>query len=126
MSMSLIEMNAVSVDQLAESLFDEMVIPSAKAIRASNCRGYFPTSRDAGATTYFEAPILTVMQSSDFDFPGAGDAEGLIAAAKVYWMAQGEDHLEAVAPKLITIARALREEAGDSSGDVDILCYTMF
>jgi hypothetical protein len=122
--MSLIETNAV--DRLARSTFDEVVVPLAQALRAGNSGGYFARARDAGATTYFEQPLSPIMQSSDFDFPGGGDADGLIDAAAKYWMAQGEDRLVKIAPRLKEIARALQHEAGDSSGDVDILCYTMF
>ena len=118
--------DTISVDDLARSLFDEVVVPSAEAMRDAGHLGYFARAGEPGSTSYFEPPSLAVMQSSDFDFPGGGDAEGLIDAATQYWMTQGEKGLANLAPQLKRIARALQNEAADNNGDVDILCYTMF
>lgn len=113
-------------DDLARSLFDEVVVPAAQAIRAAGGPGYFARAGEAGATSYYEPPSLAVMQPADFDFPGGGDADGLIDAAMKYWTTQGENHLANMAPRLREIARALQDEAAVSDGEVDILCYTMF
>ncbi len=114
------------VDALVQSVFDDMVVPLANARRSAERPSYFPRSGEVGASSYFEAPSLAIMQSADFDFPGGGDPEGLIDAVAEYWRRQGEDHAAAMAPRLKEIAQALREEADESDGNVDILCYTMF
>lgn len=114
------------VDQLTQALFDDMVVPLAQSIRASGRPAYFALAGEPGAASYFETPSVGVMQPSDFEFPGGGDPEGLIDAIAAYWTEQGETGAAALAPRLKQIAQALREEAAESDGSVDILCYTMF
>ena len=112
------------VDALALALFDQEIIPLAEARREAGLKGYFPLSRDAHATTYFERPAVVSMQPLDFAFPGDGGADGLIDALAEFWAA--EPPLAAIAPALKEIAAALREEAVQSDGSVDVFCYTMF
>ncbi len=113
-------------DSLALAMFDEVMIPLANARRSAERPAYFARTGEVGVTSYFEPPTLAVMRPADFEFPGGGDPEGLIEALAKYWRSQGEDHAAAMAPRLHEIARALREEADQSDGNVDILCYTMF
>lgn len=111
------------VDALALALFDQAIIPLAEARREAGLKDYFPLSRDAHATTYFERPAVGSMQPLDFAFPGDGDADGLIDALAEFWSAEP---LAAMATALKEIAAALREEAAQSDGSVDVFCYTMF
>ncbi|HRX82632.1 MAG TPA: hypothetical protein P5307_26375 [Pirellulaceae bacterium] len=113
-------------DRLSLALFDDIVIPSAEAMRATGHDGYFARARDVKALTYFGPPSMPIMQSADFDFPGGGNATGLIDVAAQHWIAEGEEHLACMCPGMRKIARALEEEAAVSTGDVDIMCYTMF
>ena len=111
---------------LAVNLFDEVIAPLGKARRAAGHQAYFPLAGEANADSYYEAPLLRVMQSADFEFPGGGTAEGLVDALAAAWTAAGDTELAATAPQLKEIAAALREEAIEGDGSVSILCYTMF
>ena len=118
-------MNSTSnstADALARHLFDDI----AEAMRSFNRNAYFPLRGEARAESYFEAPMLAFMGRGDFDFPGNGAPEGLIDALAARWTSEGDDSLAKMAPRLKLIAEALSEEAADSDGEVDILCYTMF
>ena len=125
-TISLGAIQETGADALALSVFDEMVVTLANARRTAGRPAYFALAGEAGATSYFEAPSLTAMQTADFEFPGGGEPEGLIDALAEYWKIQGEDHLATMGPRLKEIAAALREEAAEGDGSVDILCYTMF
>ena len=113
-------------DELAGELFDRGLPQAAAALRASGRPAYFPLAGAAEARSYFESPCLGYEMGAVFDFPGGGEPEGLVDALAAYWTAQGESGLAALAPRLKAIAAALREEAAETSADVDILCYTMF
>ena len=102
------------------------VAAPATARQAAGRPPFFQRSGDAGATSYFERPSVTVMRPADVEFPGGGTAEGLIDALAALWTAEGETGLAAMAPRLKEIASALKEEAEQGDGSVDILCYTMF
>ncbi len=117
---------ALSADSLALATFDEVLVPLANARRSAERPAYFARKGEVGVASYFEPPTLAVMRPADFEFPGGGDPEGLIKALAKYWRSQDEDHAAAMAPRLHEIAQALREEADDIDGAVDILCYTMF
>jgi hypothetical protein len=110
------------VDALALALFDEAIVPLAEARRAAGLEDYFPLAPDPDATSYFEQPAVASMQPSDFAFPGDGAADGLIDALAAFW----SEPLAALAPALKDIAAALRDEAAQSDGSVDVFCYTMF
>jgi hypothetical protein len=112
--------------RLAGALFDEIVAPLAEARRAAGKQAYFPLAAEPGAKSYYEEPVLRVMQPADFEFPGDGTAEGLVDALAAAWMAEGETGLAAMAPRLKEIAEALRDEAAEGDGSVSIFCYTMF
>ena len=112
--------------RLAAALFDAVVTPLAQTRRVAGKQAYFPLAAQPGAKSYFEEPILRVMQPADFEFPGGGGAEMLVDALAASWTAEGESGLAAMAPMLKEIALALREEALESDGSVSILCYTMF
>ena len=121
-------MNQTKADRsalLAGALFDEVLVPLAKAKRASGAQPYFPLGGDANAATYFVKPGIRTMQPSDFEL-GADAAEGLIEALAAFWISQGEEGLAAMAPRMKEIARALIDEAAESDGNVDVLCYTLF
>jgi hypothetical protein len=117
---------AVSPDDLALSLFDEVVVPLARSLRASGRPEAFARSGDPALSSYYEAPTLSVMRPADFDFPGGGDAIGLIDELGRYWRDRGDEPYAVLLPRLKEIAEILRKEAAESSGEVDILCYTMF
>ena len=77
-------------------------------------------------SSYYQAPSLGIMQPADFEFPGGGDACGLIDELGEFWRARGDEPYVVLLPRLKEIAELLRKEAAESSGEVDILCYTMF
>jgi hypothetical protein len=112
--------------RLATELFDAVVTPLAQSRQVAGKQAYFPLAAEAGAKSYFEEPILRVMQPADFEFPGGGTAETLVDALAASWTAAGESGLAAMAPALKEIAGALRQEALEGDGSVSILCYTMF
>lgn len=107
---------------LAHALFDEVIAPAAAAGKA----GYFPLAGEPERTTYFLQPSAPQLTPADFDFPGGGDADGLIEALVKHWTTQGEDLLATSGQGLKEIIAALRAEAVESQGDVDPYCYTMF
>ena len=111
---------------LSGVLFDEVLVPVAGARTATGAAPYFPSWRDAAATTYFARSSVRRMSPADFEFPGGGTAAGLIDAIAAYWLAQGETALAAAAPRLKAISDALRDEAVADDGSVDIFCYTLF
>ena len=111
---------------LAGTLFDDVLTSLANARRAAHAPSYFPSGQDAQADSYFVTSSVTTMRAADFEFPGGGNAEGLIDALAVYWTAQGDAELAAAAPRLNAIAAALRDEAVQDDGSVDIFCYTLF
>lgn len=116
----------VSADEMAAAIFDEVVIPLAETLRARGRAPAFARAGDATAASYFEPPELGVMQPCDFDFPGGGDISGLLEAVADYWRARGDVAHLALIPGLMAVAGKLGEEAMQSDGEVDILCYTMF
>jgi len=111
---------------LTRTLFDEIVAPLAETMRVAGQQAYFPLAGEAGAKSYYQKPILGVMQPADFEFPGGGTAEGLVDALAAHWTAEGQSGLAAMAPTLKEIVEALRQEAAEGDGNVSILCYTMF
>lgn len=112
--------------QLAGALFDEVVVPLAKARRASGAAPYFPLQEDPNTASYFVAPSLKVMSPADFEFRVGGKAEALIDDLAAHWTRQGETGLAAMTPRLKQLADALGDEAAENDGKVDILCYTLF
>lgn len=114
------------VRQLAGGLFDEVVAPLAQARRTAEARPYFSTAAQPQVASYYQKPLLGVMQEVDFEFPGGGTTEGLIDALAAYWAAQGETALAAMTPRLKEIAEAVSAEAAENDGAISILCYTMF
>jgi hypothetical protein len=114
------------IDARAVALFDERLAPEAQARRKRGDGDFFPLGPDPKVSSYFERPAVAAMQPADFAFPGGGDADGLIDALAQSWTAEGNEQLAAMAPALKEIAAALREEAAQSDGSVDVFCYTMF
>ncbi len=112
--------------QLAGALFDEVMIPLAKARRTSGSPPYFPLQQEPGNASYFVPPSLEVMSPADFELPLGENAQDLIDALAAYWARRGETGLAAMAPRLKQLADALGDEAGENDGKVDILCYTLF
>ena len=111
--------------ELAGALFDDVISTVGKTRAAAGEQAYFPTAKDRLATTYYSKPLTAVMRPADFEFPGAGTADGLVDAVAALWDAQGDDELAAMAPRLKEIADALRGEVVESDGSVSIFCYTM-
>ena len=111
---------------LSGTLFDDVLTPLAHARRAAGERPYFPAGREAQVDSYFVTSSITTMRAADFEFPGGGNADGLIDALAEYWTAQGDAVLAVEAPRMKTIAAALRAEAVQDDGSVDIFCYTLF
>ena len=112
--------------KLSAAFFDEVLVPLAEARRAASAAPYFPASREAQVESYFEPISGPPMSAGDFEFPGGGTPEGLIAALTAFWRAEGDAALSASALRLVAIADALREEAVAQDGSVDPLCYTLF
>lgn len=112
--------------RLAGELFDQMVVPLAEARRAAGTQAYFPTGPDADAASYFVPPGTRKMQPSDFGLIDDDTATGFVDALAAYWSAAGEPELAAMAPRMQQIARAVIDEAAESDGNVDVLCYTLF
>ena len=112
--------------RLSGILFDDVLTPLAHARRAAGAPPYFPLGQDARVDSYFDTSSVRTMRAADFEFPGGGNAAGLIDALTVYWTAQGDAALAAAAPRLNAIAAALRDEAVQDDGTVDIFCYTLF
>ena len=112
--------------RLSGILFDDVLTPLAHARRAAGAPPYFPLGQDAQVDSYFDTSSVRTMRTADFEFPGGGNAAGLIDALVVYWTAQGDAALAAAAPRLNAIAAALRDEAVQDDGTVDIFCYTLF
>ena len=111
---------------VADALFDDAIVPLADTRRDSGEQPFFPLTGRSGETTYFQPPILRLMQPADFEFPGGGSAEGLIDALAAYWQGEGESVLAALAPRLKELAAELKKEASEGDGSVSVLCYTMF
>jgi len=111
---------------LAGALFDELMVPLAKARRTSGAPPYFPLREEPSAKSYFGPPSLRVMSPADFELPLGEKSQGLIDALAAHWTRQGEPGLAAMAPRLKQLADALGDEAGENDGKVDILCYTLF
>ena len=114
-------------ERLAESFFDQVIEPLARAQRRSSGIGYFPLGPIADAETYFEAPTpLRRMKPADFEFAGIGTAAGLIAELSRHWANEGETALAASSPRLLEIADALKRRNSQPNEAVDIFCYTLF
>jgi hypothetical protein len=107
-------------------LFDEVLVPLAKARRGSGAPPYFPLQQEASRASYFVPPTLKVMSPADFELEVGGKSEALIDALAAYWKRQGETGLAAMAPRLKQLADSLGDEAAENDGKVDILCYTLF
>jgi|GEM_PF-3020673 len=121
-------MNRTDVDPEEHSgaLFDEVLRPLAIAKRNAGVEPYFSSGRDATVVSYFVPPGVMSMTPADFEFPGAGGAEGLINALVTHWAEEGESVLATIAPRLNEIAGALSQAAVHDDGSVDIFCYTLF
>ena len=112
--------------QLAAELFDNVLQPLADARRDAGDQPYFALGPDVGAESYFVRPAVTSMDAMDFDFPGDGTPDSLIAALASQWAAEGEPVLAAAANRLRSIAHALAAASMRKDGNVDIFCYTLF
>jgi hypothetical protein len=112
--------------QLAGALFDEVMVPLAKARRSSSAPPFFPPRGEESRASYFGPPSLRVMTPADFELDVGGKSEALIDALAAYWTRKGEPELAAMAPRLKQLAAALGDEASEHDGRVDILCYTLF
>jgi hypothetical protein len=122
-------MNSTDDDKvklLAAALFDEVILPLAQKRNAQGEQSYFPLSADPTKSSYYVAPFARVMQPADFEFPGGGNAEGLIDALVQYWTVQGETELASMGPKLKEIAAALATHLDAGDGTVSSFCYTLF
>ena len=111
-----------SADVFARALFDETIAPAA----AKAPSGYFPLKGDPERSTYFEEVGASQLTPKHFDFPGGGDADGLIHAMVTHWAKEGNGDLASIGWQLKRIVTALRAEAVEGNGDVDPYCYTMF
>ncbi len=107
---------------LAHALFDEVIAPAA----AEETPSYFAPAGEPDRATYFLQPSLPQLTPKDFEFPGGGDADGLIEALVEHWTKQGETRLATSGQRLKEIIAALRAEGVGTDGDVDPYCYTMF
>jgi hypothetical protein len=112
--------------ELAGALFDELVLPLAAARKDAGTQSYFPLAGEKGVSSYYDEPLLRVMQPADLEFPGGGTAEGLVEALGAYWRAQGEIGLAAMAERLKELVEPVREEVVEGDGSISIFCYTMF
>ena len=124
--MSQTEEKASRSAKLSAAFFDEVLVPLARARSAASAATFFPAFRDEKVETYFERASGSPMSAADFEFPGGGTPEGLIAALTAFWRAEGDAALSASASRLAVIADALRDEAVAEDGSVDALCYTLF
>ena len=112
--------------QLAGALFDDLLVPLAKARRNAGAPPFFPPHGEASQKSYFGPPSLEFMTPADFELDVGGKSEALIDALAAYWARRGESELAAIAPRLKQLAAALGDEASEHDGRVDILCYTLF
>ena len=111
---------------LAGALFDELIDPLATARRTAGAEPYFALAREPGVASYFRPAEARSMTPADFEFPGAGEARGLVGAIEARWRAQGDPDLAAMAPRLAAIADALAADGAEQDGSVDVFCYTLF
>jgi hypothetical protein len=107
-------------------VFDELVVPLAKARRSAEAPPYFPLRQEASATSYFGPPSLKVMSPADFELHLGDKSADLLDALGAYWAKHGDTGLTALVPRLKELAVALDEEAAEHDGKVDVLCYTLF
>jgi hypothetical protein len=112
--------------ELAGKLFDETLVPLAKARRSSGKPPYLSLEEEAGTKSYFVPAPLKVMSPSDFELRIGDQAGDLIDDLCAYWTKQGDADLAALGPGLKEVAAALSTEAAENDGRVDILCYTLF
>jgi hypothetical protein len=112
--------------RLAGALFDEVLVPLAAEKRRAGVPAYFPVAPDPGASSYFTPSSVSSMAPADFEFPGGGTPQGLIAALVDDWRAEGETVLASAGPRLTSIAAAVAAAAAKDDGSVDIFCYTLF
>ena len=116
-------MSTTEAEALALAVFDEQIVPLAAARRTAGISA-FALGPQPDRVSYFE-PLSLSSTTLDMAFPGGGTPAGLIDALAGQYRASGDADLAALAPALHGVAAALRDdEAG--SGEVDILCYTMF
>lgn len=101
-------------------------MPISDARRNEDAAPYFPASGDANAVSYFTTSSIARMTPADFEFPGAGDAVGLVNALTTHWRSEGETALANAGPRFEAIVAALRTESVQNDGHVDIFCYTLF
>jgi hypothetical protein len=112
--------------QLAGRLHDEVLLPVAEDMAQSGA-SYLAGWRSAGAESYFAPPLVAKMAPADFEFPGGGRVDRLIAELAGYWSARGDLLLVPAAERMKAIAAELETEGtGSHDGSVDIFCYTMF
>jgi len=116
----------VDPEEHSGALFDEVLEPLAIGKRNAGVEPYFLSGCDATVASYFVPPMVLSMTPADFEFPGAGAAEGLINALVAHWAQEGESVLATTASRLNEIAAALSQAAAHDDGSVDIFCYTLF
>lgn len=112
--------------QMAGRLFDEVLAPLAEVRRADGAQPYFPARPDPAAVTYFVSASSRNMIAEDYEFPGGGNAAGLVGALVKHWTEQGELQLAAAESRLVAIAGALGKAGLKTDASVDIFCYTLF
>lgn len=113
-------------DPLSRSVFSGFIIPLAKSLGPEGRAACLEIGRNSAGNSYFVTSSQTVMQVSEFEFPGGGTADGLIDAYSRFCQTSNHEELLEMLPQLREIAGALQSEMAEASGDVDIMCYTMF
>jgi len=121
-------MNQIELDPaiLAGELFDQVLLPLADARRVAGAGPFFPLGPDSAVPSYFAPSKVGSMKAEDFEFPGGGEAVGLVKALVAHWADEGETGLVNAGPKLHAIAASLAADETPQDGAVDIFCYTLF
>lgn len=111
----------------AASLFDTVILPMAKRMRASGKAG-FPTKPDVTWLSYYVRRTRSTMRPEDFTGASCADAREFERRMAAHWTSIGRHELAAQARHFAATAQTARtaRTAGQASDDVSPNVYVMF
>jgi hypothetical protein len=112
-------------DLLAESFFNEVLVPLARACRAEG-KQFFPLKADAEEESYYVEPRRRVMAASDFELRAADSMADFVRELSALWISEGNAELAGMATALLALAAELREPEAEGADDVSPFMYVMF
>jgi hypothetical protein len=112
------------LDKETDRLFDEGLLPLAKALRAKGVT-FLEARLSKDASTYFVARPRRSMARADFETGGCASPETVESDLVRLWSNERDSALARLAPRMAKLARALRR-VEDDAGEVSTAIFVMY